>query len=178
MFNAFKEKVENCFFILTYKPYFFVALNYLSKFLTEECSLTDCVEHHRLASFRWSPQRRLERVPDQPGALPQDPLPARHLCSDNLQREGFPRAVVRCRNNQLLLRAVQPDGEMRSTPWQVHGLLSALPRRCCAEGREQCHRDHQDKEVHPVRRLVPDRIQSWHQLPGIIFISELSYFNC
>ena len=55
---------------------------------------------------------------------------------------------------------------MRPSPRQVHGLLHAVPRRRCSQGRERGHRHHQDKEVHPVRRLVSHRIQSRNQLPG------------
>ena len=46
---------------------------------------SDRVVDHRLAPFRRRSQRRLDRVPDQPGALPAHPLPARHLRAHHLR---------------------------------------------------------------------------------------------
>ena len=43
-----------------------------------------------LNRFDGAPQREPDRVPDQPGALPQDPLPPRHLRSGHLRRKGLP----------------------------------------------------------------------------------------
>merc|ERR1712036_141451 len=83
---------------------------------------------HRLAPIRWCPQRRSHRVPDQLGTLPTNPLPARHLRTGHLRREGLPRAALRCRDHQRVLRARQPDGQVRPPTRKVHGLLYALPR--------------------------------------------------
>jgi len=48
----------------------------------QQVDWADRVLHHGLAEVRRSSQRGPDRVPDQPGALPQDPLPSGHLCSD------------------------------------------------------------------------------------------------
>ena len=42
-------------------------------------------------------------------------------------------------------------------------LLTQL-RWCCAKGCERCSGHHQDQAYHPVRGLVPHRLQVWHQL--------------
>merc|ERR550525_549112 len=44
----------------------------------------DRLVHHCFPEVRRRLERRSERVPDQPGALPKDPLPPRHLCADHL----------------------------------------------------------------------------------------------
>ena len=43
-----------------------------------------------VAEVRRSLERRPQRVPNQLGALPEDPLPPRHLRSHHLGREGLP----------------------------------------------------------------------------------------
>uniref|UniRef100_A0A8C3N7A2 Tubulin alpha chain n=1 Tax=Geospiza parvula TaxID=87175 RepID=A0A8C3N7A2_GEOPR len=118
------------------------------------------------AALQRRPQCGPHRVPDQPGALPAHPLPAHHLRAHRLGREGLPRAALRARDHQRLLRVLQPDGQVRPSPWQVHGLLPALPRRRGAQGRQRRHRRHQDAPLHPVRGLVPHRFQGGHQLPA------------
>merc|ERR1712012_830292 len=59
----------------------------------EQADRTDCLLHHRLPEVRRRPERGSDRVPDQLGALPQDPLPPGHLCSYYLVRKGLPRAA-------------------------------------------------------------------------------------
>ena len=44
----------------------------------------DRLVHHSFPEVRRRLERRSERVPDQPGALPKDSLPPRHLCADHL----------------------------------------------------------------------------------------------
>merc|ERR1712106_177932 len=51
-------------------------------------------------------------------------------------------------------------------PRQVHGVLHALPRRRRPQGRQRLDRHDQDQAHHPVRGLVPDRLQGRHQLPA------------
>ena len=51
------------------------------------------------------------------------PLHAHVLCADHLGGEGVPRAAQRCGDHELRLRAGIDDGEVRSSPWQVHGVL-------------------------------------------------------
>ena len=87
------------------------------------------------------------------------------LCS-HLRWEGIPRAALRGRDHQRLLWAGQPDGQVWPTPWQVHGLLHALPWWCRAQGCQCCNCYNQDQAVHPICGLVPNWIQSWHQLSG------------
>ena len=43
---------------------------------------------------------------------------------------------------------------------------SCLRRRRGAQGRERSRGHHQDEAHHPVRGLVPHRLQVWHQLPA------------
>merc|ERR1711988_1968692 len=81
-------------------------------------------------------------------------------------REGLPRVSLCRRDHQRLLRARQHDDQVRPTSRQVHGLLHDVPWRRCPQGRERCHRHHQDQAHHPVRRLVPHWLQVWHQLPA------------
>ena len=45
-------------------------------------------------------------------------------------------------------------------------VLSDVPRRRRAQGCQRCHRHDQDQAYHPVRRLVPHRLQVRHQLPA------------
>ena len=59
-----------------------------------------------------------------------------------------------------------PCSQGRPAPRQVHGRLPHVPRRRRPQGRQRGRRDHQDEAHHPVRRLVPDRLQVRHQLPA------------
>ncbi|XP_066040626.1 tubulin alpha chain-like 3 isoform X2 [Chamaea fasciata] len=126
----------------------------------------DRLVRHRLAALQRRPQRRPHRVPDQPGALPAHPLPPHHLRAHRLGGKSLPRAALRARDHQRLLRVLQPDGEVRPAARQVHGVLPALPRRRGAQGRQRRHRRHQDPPLHPVRGLVPHGVQGGHQLPA------------
>ena len=46
---------------------------------------------------------------------------------DHLRREGLPRAAVRCRADQLRVRAGVDDGQVRPASRQVHGVLPDVP---------------------------------------------------
>ena len=68
------------------------------------------------------------------------------------------------RRNLNILPWVPPcslfaDGQVRPPPRQVHGVLPAVPRRRCSQGLLPGHRPDQDQAHHPVRRLVPHRLQ-------------------
>jgi len=120
----------------------------------------------RLAAIRRCTECGRDGVPDQLGALPEDPLHAFVVRSGDLGGEGIPRAAVRGRDHELCLRAVVYDGEVRPPAREVHGVLLDVQRRCGAEGCERCRGHDQDEEDHPVRGLVPDGIQVRHQLPA------------
>ena len=62
-------------------------------------------------------------------------------------------------NHQFVLWAGQPDGEVRSAPRKVHGLLHVVSRWCRPQRRQRRDRRYQDQAQHPVCRLVPHRIQ-------------------
>ena len=96
---------------------------------------------------------------DQLGAIPTYSLPSGHLCSSDLCRESLSWAVECCWNHQCLLWTSQPDGEMWSTSWQIHGLLFAVPWWCGSQRCECSYCDNQDQENHPVCGLVPNWIQ-------------------
>merc|ERR1739842_156932 len=49
---------------------------------------------------------------------------------------------------------------------QVHGLLHALQGGRGAQGRQRCHRHHQEQEVRAVCGLVSHWLQGWYQLPA------------
>merc|ERR1712106_1124611 len=93
----------------------------------ESFDRSDCLLNHRLPPIRRCVERGLDRVPDQLGALPPNPLPPRHLRPGHLGREGLPRAALGCRDHQRVLRARQPDGQVRPASRQVHGLLHVVP---------------------------------------------------
>ena len=85
--------------------------------------------NNRLAAVRGLAQRGFERVPDESGALPAHPLPARYLRAHHLGGEGFPRVPLRLRTHQRLLRTRRAARQVRPQDRQVHVLLSPLPRR-------------------------------------------------
>lgn len=107
---------------------------------------------HRLPPIRRLPQRRLERVPDQLGAVPPNPLPPRDLRAHRVLCEGRPRGQLGLGAHVLVLRAQQPDGQVRPPPGQVHGLRPALSVR------PPSFRD----SAHAVRRgdVVPKDVNS------------------
>ena len=67
-------------------------------------------------------------VPNQLGAISTHPLHVDLLCSSHLCREGIPWAVVSGRDHDVCVRASLHDGEVWSSPRQVHGLLHDVPR--------------------------------------------------
>ena len=52
-----------------------------------------------------------------------------------------------------------PVGEMRSSSWKIHGVLSPVPWRRRPQGCQRCHRHHQDQEDDPICRLVSHWLQ-------------------
>ena len=100
-----------------------------------------CVFDHRIPSIRWFIERRSQRVPDQPCAIPTYPLPSCRLRSCRLGCQGIPRGQLRARNLHVVLRAEQPDGEVRPSQRKIHGHLLAVPWRCRPERRSprRCH---------------------------------------
>ena len=68
------------------------------------------------------------QVPDQSRPISAHPLHVDLLCSGHLCREGLSWAALRGRDHHVCLRASIDDGQVRSTPWQVHGLLHDVPR--------------------------------------------------
>ena len=91
---------------------------------------------------------------DQLGSISTYSLPTGHLCSSYLCWKSLPWTVECCWNHQCLFWAIQSDGEMWSTSWQIHGLLSAVPWWCGTQGCECSYCDNQDQENHSVCRLV------------------------
>lgn len=77
---------------------------------TQSSDWADCVLHHGLPVIRWDPECGSDRTPNQPGAVPPYPPPPGHLRLGHLSQEGLPRAAVRGRDHQCLLRASQSDG--------------------------------------------------------------------
>jgi tubulin alpha len=53
---------------------------FLVKYSTDGLS---CLVNHCVASFRWLPERRSQRVSDQPGSVSSHPFPACRLCADH-----------------------------------------------------------------------------------------------
>jgi hypothetical protein len=78
---------------------------------SEPADRSDCLVHYGLAAVRRGTQRRPNRVPDEPGAVPANPLPAGDLCADAVGRESLSRAAERGRNHLGLLRAQQSNGQ-------------------------------------------------------------------
>jgi len=126
----------------------------------------DRVVYYGVAEIRWRAERRPNRVPDELGTVPADTFPSRHIRAGHIGREGVPRTTVRGRDYQRVLRTGKPDGQVRPSARQVHGVLHAVPRRRGAQGRERRDRHHQDQADHRVRRLVPNWVQSGYQLPA------------
>ena len=61
---------------------------------------------------------------------------------------------------------------MRSSSWQVHGVLFAVSWRRGTQGCERGHRYYQDQEDHSVCRLVPNWIQGQRNLNFVASVSK------
>ena len=134
---------------------------------TKNLSCWELIIRFSVVTIRWRLKRGFERVPDESGALPAHPLPARHLRAHHLGGEGFPRVPLRLRTHQRLLRTRRAARQVRPQDRQVHVLLSPLPRGRRTERRQRRHRSHQIKKISPVRRLVPNRYSIYQ-----------TYLNC
>ena len=119
-----------------------------------------------VAAVRRGAERGCDGVPDEPGAVPADPLHAVVVRAGDIGGEGVPRAAVGGGDHELGVRAVVDDGEVRPAAREVHGVLSDVPGRRGAEGRECGGGDDQDEANDPVRGLVPDGVQVRDQLPA------------
>lgn len=117
-------------------------------------------------AFWWRSERGHHRVSNESRPLSSDTLYAVVLCSSDIGRESLSRAAVGGRDHQQRIRTVLNDGQVRSSPRKVHGLLYDVSRRRGPQGRELCCCHHKMQEDHPVRRLVSHGLQVRHQLPA------------
>ena len=127
------------------------------------------VDDRQLDNFR-SPvqgfsQRRLHRLPDQLGTVPEDPFPRHRLRPHRQRQQSGARDPLRGGSDPPGLQPSLEALHLRR-PRQVHRLLPPLQGRCHSKGREQSHRPDQREEICAVRRLESDGIQSGHQPQG------------
>ena len=78
--------------------------------------------------------------------------------------QSLARSLFRSRHHHGVFRAGQSNGQVWSAQRQIHGLLSALPRRRGPERCQLCHLDDQNETNDSVRGLVSHRLQSGNQL--------------
>ena len=67
------------------------------------------------------------KVPDQLGAISTHSLYVDIICPCDLRREGISWAAFRGRDYHVCFWTCLHDGEVWSSPWQVHGLLYDVP---------------------------------------------------
>ena len=75
-----------------------------------------------------APSDAKSKVPDQFGPLPTHSLHVDLLCSSHLCGEGLPWAAFCGRDYYVCLRTGIHDGQVRSSPRQVHGVLHDVSR--------------------------------------------------
>jgi len=68
--------------------------------------------YHGVSALRWSSERRLDGIPDEPSSISSHPLPADHLRAGYVGGKGLPRAEQRGRDNERLFRTVASDGKV------------------------------------------------------------------
>ncbi len=112
--------------------------------------------------FRWI-ERRSQRVPNKLGSLPADPLSIGQLCTNHIRREGLPRTTAHKRDNNCCVWALQSNGEVRPSHWQVHGLLLVVSRRCSAWWCKCLYCQDSQHALRAVRGLVSYWLQGRHQ---------------
>lgn len=61
---------------------------------------------------------------------------------------------------------------MRSSSWQVHGVLFVVSWRRGTQGCERCNCYYQDQEDHSVCRLVPNWVQGQRNLNFVVSVSK------
>ena len=86
-----------------------------------------CAEQHT-SKLHAAPSDAKSKVPDQSGPLPAHSLHVDLLCSSHLCGEGLPWAAFCGRDYYVCLRTGIYDGQVRSSPRQVHGLLHDVSR--------------------------------------------------
>ncbi len=124
------------------------------------------LEHNGVSEIRRCPERGPDGVPDESRSLSSNPLSFGNLRSIDVGGEGLSR-VQHCRgHDHQVLRAGEPDGQMRSKTWKVYGRLSSLQGRHRPQRRQRRHRQCEDQENNPICGLVSNRIQSGNQLPA------------
>ena len=74
------------------------------------------------------------KVPDEFGAISANSLHVDLLCTSHLCGEGLPWAVVSGWDHYVCLRTSIHDGEVWSSPWQIHGLLYDVPWKLGSRG--------------------------------------------
>ena len=87
---------------------------YLSILTSQSCTIIDHLQSYRFPAFRWCVERGHHRVPDEPRAVPSNPLHVDLLCPGHLGGEGLLRAAGRGRDYHECFRARLYDGQMRS----------------------------------------------------------------
>ena len=87
------------------------------------------------------------------------PLRNRRFAASLPSRQGLSWAALCCRDHQQRIWAFVYDGQVWSSPWQVHGLLPDLRRWCSSLRCECCRCNHQDQAHHSICWLLPNWIQ-------------------
>lgn len=82
---------------------------------------------HRLPPLRWLAQRRSQRIPNQLGAIPSYSFPSCRILPSCLCCQGITRGKLCPGDFNVVLRAQQSNGEVRSPQRKVHGDLLAIP---------------------------------------------------
>jgi len=90
---------------------------------------------------------------------------------------SIPRIQLGFRDDDLLLRVQQPDGQVRPEAGQVHGLLPVVPRRRRAQGRQRGRGQRPNQAHYPIRRLVPHRFQGEARFTVTADLSSVSATN-
>ena len=110
---------------------------------------------HCFIEVRWCFECGCQWIPDQLGPVPEDPLHAFVICPCHLCWESIPWAALCCWDHHQRIWAIFHDGQMWSTPRQVHGLLPNVLRWCCVQGHECCGYNHLDQVHHSAHCSTP-----------------------
>ena len=132
-----------------------------------------CVEQP--ANCMLSQEMQKSKVPDQSGALPAHSLHVDLLCSSHLCGKGLPWAAFRGRDYYVCLRTRIHDGQMWSSPRQVHGLLHDVPRSLF------CYSVWKPSDLSPVfsQPQIVFKLDGWHlHCRDIPIWGNLSHMFC